>query len=132
VKEVAKLYTQASAECPTVREVKGAPCGKARFGCWTCTVAKNGVTLRNLIAHGEHRLEPLLRFRLWMEKERNNPANRWPERRNGRPGLGPMTLGWRRVALGELLKTQEQSGLNLIDSDEIAAIHREWATDDSQ
>jgi len=131
-KEVANLYAEASAECPTVRDVKGAPCGKARFGCWTCTVAKNGVTLRNLIAHGEHRLEPLLRFRLWMEKERNNPANRWPERRNGKPGPGPMTLEWRRVALSELLKTQEQSGLNLIDSEEIAAIHREWAIDDSQ
>jgi DNA sulfur modification protein DndC len=48
-KQVAKLYADASAECPTVRDVRGAPCGKARFGCWTCTVAKNGVTLRNLI-----------------------------------------------------------------------------------
>jgi DNA sulfur modification protein DndC len=66
-----------------------------------------------------------------MEKERNNPMNRWPERRNGKPGPGPMTLEWRRVALSELLKTQEQSGLNLIDSEEIAAIHREWAADDS-
>ncbi len=113
-KEVANLYAEASAECPTVRDVKGAPCGKARFGCWTCTVAKNGVTLRDLIAHGEHRLEPLLQFRLWMERERNNPANRWPERRNGKPGPGPMTLEWRRVALSELLKTQEQSGLDLL------------------
>ena len=49
-KEVADLYASASDECPTVRDTKGAPCGKARFGCWTCTVAKNGVTLRNLIA----------------------------------------------------------------------------------
>jgi DNA sulfur modification protein DndC len=39
-KEVANLYAGASAECPTVRDVRGAPCGKARFGCWTCTVAK--------------------------------------------------------------------------------------------
>jgi DNA sulfur modification protein DndC len=131
-KEVANLYAEASAECPTVRDVTGAPCGKARFGCSTCTVAKNGVTLRNLIAHGEHRLEPLLQFRLWIEKERNNPSNRWAVRRNGGPGPGPMTLKWRRVALRELLRTQEQSGLSLIDSEEIAAIHREWAADDSR
>ena len=44
----------------------------------------------------------------------------------------PMTLEWRRLALSELLKTQEQSGLSLIDSEEIAAIHREWAADDPQ
>jgi DNA sulfur modification protein DndC len=131
-KEVANLYADASAECPTVRDIKGAPCGKARFGCWTCTVAKNGVTLRNLIAHGEHRLEPLLQFRLWMESERNNPSNRWPQRRNGSPGLGPMTLHWRRMALSALLSAQEESGLQLIDSEEISAIHREWAADDTR
>ncbi len=65
-KDVADLYANASGECPTVREVRGAPCGKARFGCWTCTVAKNGVTLRNLIASGYDNLQPLLRFRLWL------------------------------------------------------------------
>ncbi len=131
-KEVADLYADASAECPTVRDVKGAPCGKARFGCWTCTVAKHGVTLRNLISHGQSRLEPLLRFRLWLEKGRNDPENRWPTRRNGTPGLGPMTLEWRRVALRKLLKTQEQSGLSLIDADEILQIHKEWDEDDKE
>jgi DNA sulfur modification protein DndC len=128
-KQVADLYAGASGECPTVRDVQGAPCGKARFGCWTCTVAKNGVTLRNLIAHGEHRLEPLLEFRLWLERERNRKKNRWPRRRNGQPGLGPMTLAWRRIALAELLKAQERSGLELISQDEIAAIHQEWSFD---
>src|SRR5260370_38217680 len=105
-----------------IRDVQGAPCGKARFGCWTCTVAKNGVTLRNLIAHGEHRLEPLLEFRLWLERERNKKKNRWSRRRNGQPGLGPMTLAWGRIALAELLKAQEDSGRVLISQDEIAAI----------
>lgn len=129
-KEVANLYADAAAECPTVRDVKGAPCGKARFGCWTCTVAKNGVTLRNLISNGEHRLKPLLRFRLWLERERNDPRYRWTTRRNGNPGLGPMTLEWRRIALCKLLKAQEQSGLNLIEEEEISQIHKEWAIDD--
>ena len=131
-KEVANLYSDAAAECPTVRDIKGAPCGKARFGCWTCTVAKHGVTLRNLISHGEHRLEPLLRYRLWLEKERNDPRNRWPTRRNGAPGFGPMTLEWRRVALQKLLKSQEQSGLNLISAEEVSEIHKEWKADDKK
>jgi len=131
-KEVANLYAGASTECPTVRDVHGAPCGKARFGCWTCTVAKNGVTLRNLIAHGEHRLTPLLQYRLWLEAERNNPHNRWQTRRNGKPGLGPMTLEWRRIALKKILATQEESGLHLLHADEISAIHREWEADDAQ
>jgi DNA sulfur modification protein DndC len=131
-KEVANLYASASAECPTVRDVKGAPCGRARFGCWTCTVAKNGVTLRNLIANGEHRLEPLLEYRLWLEKDRNDPRYRWATRRNGRPGLGPMTLEWRRLALSKLLKVEAESGLHLVGADEIAAIKSEWAADDAQ
>lgn len=131
-KEVANLYASASGECPTVREVEGAPCGKARFGCWTCTVAKNGVTLRNLIASGSHSLGPLLRFRLWMENERDNPRYRWRTRRNGTPGPGPMTLAWRRVALRKLLEAQEQSGMRLIDSEELSAIEKEWQGDDSK
>jgi DNA sulfur modification protein DndC len=131
-KEVATLYAGASGECPTLREIKGAPCGKARFGCWTCTVAKHGTTLKNLIASGEQQLEPLLRFRLWLERERSNPINRWQHRRNGNPGLGPMTLKWRRTALHKLLQTERQSGLKLIDSDEIKAIQREWESDDER
>jgi DNA sulfur modification protein DndC len=130
-KEVANLYADASSECPTMRDIKGAPCGKARFGCWTCTVAKNGVTLRNLIEHGEHRLQSLLKFRLWLETERNNPKFRWPTRRNGESGPGPMTLEWRRTALAKLLRTQKTSGLPLINPDEVLAIHKEWAVDDA-
>jgi DNA sulfur modification protein DndC len=54
-KAVADLYVGASGECPTIREPNAAPCGKARFGCWTCTVAKNGTTLRNLVEAGAAR-----------------------------------------------------------------------------
>lgn len=131
-KEVANLYAEASVECPTVRDTNGAPCGKGRFGCWTCTVAKNGVTLRNLIAHGKPELQPLLDFRLWLEQERSNPKYRWAKRRNGQLGLGPMTLEWRRLALRKLLDAEKRSGLHLVDSQEVAAIHEEWAADDPQ
>jgi DNA sulfur modification protein DndC len=130
-KEVAKLYVDASSECPTVRELKGAPCGKARFGCWTCTVAKNGTTLRNLIANGQGQLLPLLNFRLWLERERDNPRYRWEKRRNGQQGPGPMRLEWRRLALRKLLKAQNQSGLELVTTEEISAIYDEWTKDDA-
>ena len=130
-KQVAELYASASGECPTVRDLRGAPCGKARFGCWTCTVAKGGTTLRNLIVGGHHRLEPLLQYRLWMENGRNSPRFRRRKRRSGAPGPGPMTLEWRRIALQKLLQAQEESGFCLIDSDEISAIWREWARDDA-
>lgn len=43
-----------------------------------------------------------------------------------------MTLEWRRVALHKLLKSQEQSGLNLIGAEEISEIHREWEADDKK
>jgi DNA sulfur modification protein DndC len=129
--EVADLYASASGECPTIRDVKGAPCGKARFGCWTCTVAKNGTTLRNLVANGHTNLEPLLEFRLWLERHRNDPRFRRTRRRNGAPGPGPMTLPWRRLALKKLLETQERSGLQLISDEELTAIKKEWSAHDA-
>lgn len=125
--EVADLYADAAGECPTVRDAKGAPCGKARFGCWTCTVAKNAVTLRNLVNSGARDLKPLLDFRLWLGSTRDSPSNRWRRRRNGSRGPGPMTLSWRRLGLSKLLEAQAQSGLPLIGEDEIAAIHSAWA-----
>lgn len=129
--KVADLYANASGECPTVRDVEGAPCGKARFGCWTCTVAKNGTTLKNLIASGHENLKPLLDFRLWLERHRNDPRFRRARRRNGMPGPGPMTLPWRRLALQKLLQTEKRSKLSLVSKDEIAAIKKEWNAHDA-
>ena len=125
-KEVAELYAQASGECPTIREPNGAPCGKARFGCWTCTVAKNGTTLRSLVEAGNAQLRPLLDYRLWLDRYRHNPRYRWKKRRNCKPGLGPMTMRWRRMALEKLLSTLRKSGLKLITDDEIHAIKSSW------
>lgn len=129
--EVADLYANASGECPTIRDVKGAPCGKARFGCWTCTVSKNGTTLRNLVASGHSNLEPLLEFRLWLDLHRNNPRFRRAKRRNGKPGPGPMTLPWRKLALKKLLEAQTRSGLPLIGKDELESIEKEWSARDA-
>jgi DNA sulfur modification protein DndC len=123
--EVADLYAQAS-ECPSERGTTGAPARPARFGCWVCTVAKHGVTLRNLISSGRMELAPLLDFRMWMEQDRSNPKFRWAKRRNGDPGPGPMTMSWRVEALERLLQAQELSGFDLIQATEIKAIHEEW------
>lgn len=123
---IADLYIDASGECPAIREEHGAPCGKARFGCWTCTVAKNGTTLRHLIGAGHSSLAPLLEFRLWLDKYRNNPRYRWKNRRNGQKGPGPMTLTWRRMALDKLLVCQQKSGMNLISQTEENAIRECW------
>jgi DNA sulfur modification protein DndC len=126
-KLVADLYADAAGECPTIREPNAAPCGKARFGCWTCTVAKNGTTLRNLVEAGRTELTPLLEFRLWLDKYRYDARYRWKNRRNGQPGLGPMSMRWRRMALRQLLQAQEHSQLELISPEEIEAIHFEWS-----
>lgn len=123
--EIADLYANAS-EYPAVRNDHGAPNGKARFGCWSCTVAKHGITLRNLINSGKKDLIPLLDFRLWLESERNKPNNRWKRRRNGQAGLGPMRLNWRRKALDKLKLAQERSGFVLIKNDEIDEIIKTW------
>jgi DNA sulfur modification protein DndC len=124
-RDLADLYAHAS-PCPESRRPDGAPCGNARFGCWTCTVAKHGVTLRNLIRSGRTFLGPLLSFRVWIEEERAKARNRWRRRRNGSPGPGPMTMRWRRRALDRLLQAQEESGQKLISKDEIRMIHKLW------
>jgi DNA sulfur modification protein DndC len=123
--ELADLYANASDQ-PMVRSTYGAPNGKARFGCWPCTVAKHGITLRNLINSGNKNLIPLLEYRLWLESERNKPINRWKKRRNRQPGPGPMTITWRRKALKRLINTQIKTGFELIENNEIDEIKNTW------
>jgi len=123
--QLADLYADASG-CPDRRARNGAPCVDARFGCWTCTVSKHGVTLRNLINAGRKELSSLLDFRLWLEAERDNPRYRWRRRRNGDPGPGPMTMRWRRKALDKLLAAQRLSGISLIGDDEVSLIRQMW------
>jgi hypothetical protein len=43
-----------------------------------------------------------------------------------------MTLEWRQLALSNLLKAQEKSGLNLIAPEEISQIRKEWSKDDKE
>ncbi len=70
------LYQNAnSAECPLVVDSSTPSCGNSRFGCWTCTVVNDDVSLRNTIENGEEWMEPLLELRNEL-KDTQDPAKR--------------------------------------------------------
>jgi DNA sulfur modification protein DndC len=129
VHNLAQLYKQASGECPIVREVNGSPCGQGRFGCWTCTVVRRDRAVEGLISEGHTHLRPLLDFRDWLIRIRENVEYRCTVRRNGAPGLGPFRLSARKELLRRLLTAQRQSGLRLIREAEIRKIQWLWASD---
>jgi DNA sulfur modification protein DndC len=123
---VADLYSAAAGECPTIRDPVSPPCGAARFGCWNCTVAKKTETLDNLAMAGDQRYAVLREYRVWLLESRNDEHYRWKRRRNGLPGLGPMTMAWRRLALERLLAAERETGFALISEDEIRTIKTMW------
>jgi DNA sulfur modification protein DndC len=126
---LALLYWLASGECPIMRDPKGTPCGKGRFGCWTCTVVRKDRAVENLVRAGYDGLKPLLTFRDWLADVRDNPAFRCKRRRNGKPGPGPFTLQARKQILQRLLAAQREAGRELVTSDELRAIHELWRQD---
>lgn len=141
-RELVTLYRNAQGgECPLVMEKSQAPsCGtsSSRFGCWTCTVVEKDRSMEAMIDSGHERLEPLMNFRDWLAKFRNQRSNRMVERRDGRIALmgdgvttvaGPFTLEARQEILTQLLAVQEQVGMPLISDDEIARIRAFWADD---
>jgi DNA sulfur modification protein DndC len=126
---VLEIYKDAGAECPTVRESHGSPCGTGRFGCWTCTVVRKDRAVSQLVNRGYAELAPLLAFRDWLISMRDDPEMRCRRRRNGTKGPGPLTLGARREALRRLIQAQKASGMRLISKSEIAAIKALWRAD---
>jgi DNA sulfur modification protein DndC len=126
---LAMLYWQASGECPLMHDPKGTPCGKGRFGCWTCTVVRKDHAVENLIREGYDELLPLFDFRNWLMSIRDMRTYRCRTRRNGTKGLGPFTLAARREILKRLIKAQDLSGLQLISKEEISIIHKLWRKD---
>jgi DNA sulfur modification protein DndC len=132
-RDLVALYREAGgSECPFVLSKEDAPgCGtnSARFGCWTCTVVDKDRSLESLIA-GEHQhLEPLVEFRRRIKQASEDPECRSKVRRNGQPGLGPLTMQTRRTLLDELLAVQEVTKLELISSLEQRLIREQWAQD---
>lgn len=123
------LYREAAGECPMVADPVVPPCGSARFGCWTCTVVSRDRTTESLVEHGYHSLAPLNAFRNWLSVVRDKEDWRWPNRRNGQPGLGPFTIFARRRVLARLQKAEIACGFQLIGANEVIRIRELWSCD---
>lgn len=141
-RELITLYRNAQGgECPLVIDKSTAPsCGtsSSRFGCWTCTVVEKDRSMEAMIDSGHEHLEPLMEFRDWLAKFRNERSKRMVERRDGRIALmgdgvttvaGPFTVEARQEILEKLLETQAKVEMQLINEDEIARIRAMWADD---
>ena len=132
-RDIVALYKRAQGtECPFVMSSNDAPsCGSnsARFGCWTCTVVEKDNSLESLIAAGDEHLEPLAEFRRRLRSVSENPDCRSKVRRNGQPGLGPITVSVRAQLLEELLSIQCAVGIPLISEVEVRLIHDQWSKD---
>jgi DNA sulfur modification protein DndC len=141
-RELVTLYRNAQGgECPLVIDKSQAPsCGtsSSRFGCWTCTVVEKDRSMEGFIEAGYENMEPLMEFRDWLAKFRNERAKRMIERRDGRVALmgdgvttvaGPFTVEARQEILARLLAVQKEVELPLISADEIARIKTFWADD---
>jgi len=134
-RDLVTLYRNAQGgECPFVLSDEDTPsCGSTsvRFGCWTCTVVDKDNSLDGLIDSGFEHLEPLSEFRERLKFVSNQPEFRSKIRRNGNPGLGPLTIDARKMLLEELLQVQRDSGLDLISDHEIRLIQDWWGRDQS-
>ncbi|MCX8098783.1 MAG: DNA phosphorothioation system sulfurtransferase DndC [Casimicrobiaceae bacterium] len=136
-----KLYRDSGGgECPVVTAKSDAPsCGTSspRFGCWTCTVVKKDRSLSGFVDSGFQELAPLLDFRDWLVRIRNDPERRLARRRDGRFTLtqsgvhipGPFTIATRAEILEKLLALQERVGLELISTTEVERIRSLWVED---
>jgi DNA sulfur modification protein DndC len=131
VGRLTRLYRDAAGECPSIRDPRGSPCGKGRFGCWTCTVVRKDHAMSSMIREGHSSLSPLLAWRNGLALLRDDPNYRCKRRRNGTPGPGPLTLRARRLLLRKLLLAQSQTPWKLITHREIQAIRQLWREDQS-
>ena len=131
--DVRTLYKNAlGGECPFVVSNDDAPsCGSnsARFGCWTCTVVEKDNSLESLITMGHEELIPLADFRKRLKTVSDTPDYRSKTRRNGQPGLGPLTYEARALLLEELLAIRETTQMPLISDHEVRLIREQWKRD---
>lgn len=125
------LYRDASGECPVIKAPQAPPCASGRFGCWTCTVVRKDKSARQLIQSGYPELRPFLMFRDWLAEIRNDPSRRWPIRRNGSEGMGPLTMETRREILERIDALEAQTSSTILDSDERGLIASLWRFDET-
>jgi DNA sulfur modification protein DndC len=128
--ELETLYRDASGECPVIKAPQAPPCASGRFGCWTCTVVRKDKSAKELIDAGYAELRPFLEFRNWLVEVRNDPARRWPTRRSGALGLGPLTLETRQEILDRLDRLEFLTRTTILDADERGVIASLWRLDE--
>ncbi len=136
-----ELYRDANGgECPVVLSREEAPsCGtsSARFGCWTCTVVEKDRSLEGFVEAGFKEFGPLLEFRDWLVRTRNDPTRRSARRRDGRYTVapngafvpGPFTLATRQEILDRLTRLQDALGTVLISPVEVTKIYEIWSNE---
>ena len=125
------LYRSAAdvMDCPLVIDDTTPSCGNSRFGCWVCTVVDRDKSMTNMILNGEEWMRPLIEFRDWLHKIRDEKSMRAKRRRNGHPGIGPFTMETRKEILERLLKIENKVGQQLITMQELVAIQYQWNYD---
>jgi DNA sulfur modification protein DndC len=129
VSEIVSLYRSANGsncsglchDCPE--------CTGARFGCWICTVVRKDRAVANMVSGGHPELSPLLGFRDWLAKIRDNPHLRHKHRRNGDAGPGPFKMRTRKTILARLRKVEEKTPWQLLSPAEEKQIKRHWEDD---
>lgn len=123
------LYADAGGDCPIIRSADSSPCASGRFGCWTCTVVRRDRSGENLEKKGYSKMRSFLDFRQLLLDVRNNPSMRWPRRRNGSIGLGPLTLAARDKLLEEIKRIELAEAITLLSPEEIIYIADQWKSD---
>lgn len=124
------LYRRIDEEDVTlVLDKKIPPSGNSRFGCWVCTLVDKDKSMQALVDDGDEWMRPLLEFRDWIKKNRNNDEYRMSRRRNGNIGRGPYTIDKRILLLRKLFVIQKQIQFDLITDQELKAIQTIWQLD---
>lgn len=155
------LYRGASdeSECPIQQDADSPSCGQSRFGCWVCTVVVQDKSLTGFMNNGFEELGPLLAFRNWVYKIRDDANYRQKWRMNGaiyylptqdnkkKQGFGPFKLEARKEMLERLLKAEiaynelvqqrahspfdshEKKYYTLITPHELKLIREQWIKD---
>jgi len=131
-KKLITMYRNASdgaTECPLVIDTSTSSCGNSRFGCWVCTVVSRDKSMENLIDNGEEWMYPLLSFRDYLLEARNNDDNRMPKSRVNTDRLGPFKFEIRAELLEKVLEIENETKLEIISRQELAAIQLQWNYD---
>jgi DNA sulfur modification protein DndC len=131
-KKLITMYRNASdtsQDCPLVIDTSTSSCGTSRFGCWVCTVVSRDKSMENLIDSGEDWMIPMLDFRNYLAEVREDEATRFPYNRLNQDKLGPFRFHIRADLLRRLLVIEEETGMELITRQELAAIQMQWNYD---